>query len=211
MRARITLTATVLVGVATLLLSACGNDAKPSDTIKGAQTGPAPSPSASVADAAHRPKITLPADVHDVFEDTSTGDPTKDAIWSDAAQRVMALDEAKAEGNPRLPALLYYSAPLAQASAYQSVERDVQHGYSITGTDRYYAPDITVRNDTATLNYCSDESKWFTKVRKTGKVMTTPVDKNSYVWHITGLKQNAAGVWQTAFVNTQRGATQCES
>jgi hypothetical protein len=210
MRARIALTATALVSAATLLLSACGSNAKPSDTIKGVQTGPAPSPSTSVTDSAHRPKITLPADVHDVFEDTSTGDPTKDAIWHDAAQRVMAIDQAIADGNPRLPAVLYYSAGIAQASAYQLIQGIMNEGQSITGTNRYYAPDITVHNDKASLNYCSDESKYFGKERKTGKVLTTPVDKNSYVRYVTQLEQNSAGIWQTAYIMSQVGAEQCQ-
>jgi hypothetical protein len=123
----------------------------------------------------------------------------------------MALDEAIADENPRLPGLLYYSAEIAQASAYRSVEGYVNQGYSITGTDRYYAPEITVHNDTAILTYCSDESKYFGKVRKTGKILTTPVDINSYVFHITHLKRNPAGVWQTTYVDTQRGASRCES
>ncbi|MBV9026039.1 MAG: hypothetical protein JO362_20135, partial [Streptomycetaceae bacterium] len=187
------------------------SDAKPSDTIKGAQTAAAPSPRLSVADAAHRPKIILPADVHDIIEDTSTGDPVKDAIWYDGAQRVLAQDEAIAEGNPSLPALFYYSMGIAQSAESRSVEGYVTDGLTITGTDRYYAPRIKVDNDTAWLNYCGDESKGFGKVRKTGKVLTTPVDINSFVLHLTQLKRNSAGVWQTTYVDTLRGASQCES
>ncbi|MBV9024884.1 MAG: hypothetical protein JO362_14105 [Streptomycetaceae bacterium] len=211
MRAFAALTTTALAAAAALLLSACGSDVKPSDIIKGAQAAAPPSPSPSVADAARRPKITLPADVHDVFEDTSTGDPVKDAIWHDTAQLVMAHDEAIAEGNPRLPALLYYLAGLLAQPAYsRSVEGYVTDGLTVTGTDRYYAPHITVNSDTASLNYCSDESKAFGKVRKTGKVLTTPVSINSYVLHIAQLKRNPAGVWQTTYADTKRGASQCE-
>ncbi|MBV9026518.1 MAG: hypothetical protein JO362_22605 [Streptomycetaceae bacterium] len=210
MRASATLTTTALTAAAALLLGACSSDAKPSDTIKGAQTAAAPSPRLSVADAAHRPKIILPADVHDIIEDISTGDPVKDAIWYDGSQLVMARDEAIAESNPRLPALLYYSADGAQSAEFRSVEWYVTHGLTVTGTDRYYAPRIKVDNDTAWLNYCSDESKGFDKVRKTGKILTTPVDINSFVLHLTQLKRNPAGVWQTNYVETLRGASQCE-
>jgi hypothetical protein len=209
MRVPIALTATA--AAVALLLTACGSDAKPSGTIKGVQAAVSPSPSPFVVDAAHRPKITLPADVHDVFENTSTGDPVKDAIWSDTAQLVMARDEAIAEGNPQLPALLYYTREMAVGSYSRSVEWYVSHGYTVTGTDRYYAPVITVHNDTAQLTYCSDESKAFSKERKTGKVLTTPVDINAYVLHFAALKRNPAGVWQTTYADTQRGAAQCES
>ncbi|MBV9023976.1 MAG: hypothetical protein JO362_09315 [Streptomycetaceae bacterium] len=210
MRASAALIATALTAAAALLLTACGSGNDSPGVIKGVQTAAPPSPSSSIADAAHRPKITLPADVHDIIEDTSTGDPVKDAIWHDTAQRVMALDEAIAEGNPRLPVLLYYSTWRTQASAYHSVERYVSQDHSITGTVRYYAPDITVNNDTASLTYCSDESKGFDKVRKTGKVLTTPVDINSYVLHIAVLQRNPAGVWQTTYADTKVGASQCE-
>ncbi|MBV9026944.1 MAG: hypothetical protein JO362_24830 [Streptomycetaceae bacterium] len=209
MRASATLT-TALAAAAALLLTACGSDAQPSGTIKGAQTGAPPTPSPSVADAAHRPKITLPSDVHYIFENTSTGDAVKDAIWHDTAQLIMTQDEAIAEENPRLPALLYYSTELGQAAYSRSVEWYMSHGHSITGTDRYYAPNITVGNDTASLKYCSDESKAFDKVRKTGEVLTTPVDINDYVFHIARLKRNPAGVWQTSYIETDRGASQCE-
>jgi hypothetical protein len=205
-----TLTAATLAAAAALLLSACGSDAQQSDTIKGAQSGAAPSPGATAADAAHRPKITLPPDVHDVFENTSTGDPTKDAIWADAAQRILAVDAATVEAEPRSPAVLFYSAGVAQASAYQLIQGYIDQGHSITGTTRYYSPDITVHGAMASLDFCSDESKAFDKVRKSGKVLTTSVDQNSYVRNVTELQRNSSGVWQTTYVMTQRGAAECQ-
>ncbi|MBZ6081133.1 hypothetical protein KVH15_08755 [Streptomyces olivaceus] len=55
-----------------------------------------------------------------------------------------------------------------------------------------------------------DESRRFSKDRKTGKVAKTPVTENSYVLYSTGLDRNADDVWRTSQIVSTRGATQCK-
>ena len=82
---------------------------------------------------------------------------------------------------------------------------------SLTGEARYYDRNVTLKNkNTALLSFCADESKGFSKDKKTGKADKTPVTKNSYVLYNTRLEKNSSGTWQTSQIISTRGAAQCQ-
>src|SRR5688572_29010234 len=106
-RRPILLAAFMLTAAAALSLSACGggdsDSSKDNDKIAGADTGTekSASPSESAVDSAERPKIELPPDVTMVFEDPDTGDPVKDAVLADNAERMRAVNAAIAGTDPK--------------------------------------------------------------------------------------------------------------
>ncbi|MFK0109186.1 hypothetical protein [Streptomyces sp. NPDC091217] len=206
--------ASALAATATLLLTACGGGdggSKANDKIAGVESGGAKaSPSPSADSTANRPKITLPSDLTDTFESWKTGDTTKDAVLEDVAQRVDATNYAIAQGDPELPALSFYYGGGALADAKDWVESIAKDGYSITGVNRYYNAKIDVFNSaSAGVVYCEDQSKAFAKVRKSGKVIKTAVNDDSYVVYTTRLEKNKQGVWQTTKLTSQRGSKSC--
>ncbi|MFG2023026.1 hypothetical protein [Streptomyces sp. NPDC048825] len=84
-------------------------------------------------------------------------------------------------------------------------------GWTITGTVRYFDRQVTVRSkDSASLTYCADESKGFSKVIKTNEVKGTKVTKNSYVAYGARVEKNADGVWELMEINSTRGAAKCQ-
>lgn len=208
--------AAALAATTALLLTACGSgDGKSSDNdkIAGSDQGdPArsTSPSPSAATAADRPKVELPADVKDVYEEWKTGDRAKDAVLADAARRIDVTNGAILRGDADAPGLTFYYKDKALADAVEWVQAYLKANLSFTGTTRYYAPRVTVSGErSATLVYCADESKGFNKNRKTGKVDRKPSGETPYVLYNTRLEKNKQGVWQTMNLISKRGDKTC--
>ncbi|MDT9701704.1 hypothetical protein [Streptomyces sp. P17] len=206
--------AAALAVTAALLLTACGSgDDKSSDNdkIAGADTGDqktsaSPSPSGSV----DRPTITLPKDLTDTFESWKTGDPTKDVVLTDVAERIDATNYAITQGDAELPALSFYYSGTALAEAQDWVASIVKDGYTITGTNRYYNAKIDVFDSaSAGVVYCEDQGKAYAKDRKSEKVYKTEVTAKSYVLYSTRLEKNEQGIWQTAKLTSERGHKSC--
>ncbi|MEU3790517.1 hypothetical protein AB0F07_12035 [Streptomyces fructofermentans] len=200
---------------AALLLTACGGEddtSKDSDKIAGAgqsEEGSA-SPSAAASDSVERPEVTLPKDIDNVFENWKTGDATKDAVLADVTRRVNATDAAISAGDPDSDGIKFYYKGEALIGAVEWVQGYAKDGRSITGTTRYFKPELkVVDKDTAAVAYCSDESKAYDKDRKTGKADKTAATKNSYVTYSARLQKNDQGVWQTTSLLSERGNAKC--
>ncbi|MET9389825.1 hypothetical protein ABZY20_05320 [Streptomyces sp. NPDC006624] len=210
------LAALTLTAAAALTLSACGSDdssqGKDNDKIAGADTGDKAPPSAtsSAAGAGDRPTIELPSDVTYKFEWKKTGDTDKDAVLSDAEQRIRAVDMAIAKQDPLDKAYRFYSEGAAAAGSQKYIQEFVDHKARTTGLTRYYNESVTIKDDgTAALVYCEDQSKAFNRFLKTGKTDVTPVTKDSYVVYAGTLRRNDKGVWVTERLISQRGSAKC--
>ncbi|MFE3162865.1 hypothetical protein [Streptomyces sp. NPDC059224] len=217
-RSRLLTTAAAGVAAA-LLLAGCGggddDNAKSKDKIAGADTGASasasPSASSSAAESG-RPKITLPSDVTDNYADWKTGDATKDAVLADTAARIDATNDAILRGDTGAPGLSFYYRDKALSDAVAWVQAYLDANMSFTGTTRYYAPKVTMSGKaTASVVYCSDESKGFNKNRKTGKVDKSSSDQSPYVLYNTRLEKNDKGVWQTSNLISKRGDKTCSA
>ncbi|MEW1604758.1 hypothetical protein [Streptomyces sp. NPDC093808] len=212
MNRRPTLLAALAPTAATALtLSACGSD---DDKAAGADTGggkqPA-SPSTSAASSTQRPQIELPADLKLTFEGGETGDPVKDAILADSAERMRAVDAVITGTDPEGKALAFYNTGEALEAARDWVDQFEEAGATLTGEARYYDREVTLKGeDSAALVFCADESKGFSKDKETNEVHKTPVTRNSYVLYHTRLDKNTEGVWQTSQIISTRGAAQCQ-
>lgn len=207
--------AVATTAAAALLLSACGGDGtKASDKIAGSESSAPPSASASASpsQAAGRPTITLPADVKNVFETWATGEPVKDAILTDVSAQMNATDEAITSDAPETPGVVFYNKGDALIGAAKWITDFKTKGLTVTGTTRYYSPRIELFDDkSAGVGFCTDESKAFTKDRKTGKVNEEPASDKSYVSYTLRVDKNAQGVWQTTKLTSERGSKTCAS
>ena len=211
------LSAAVLTAAATLslLLTACGGDedggTPQEDKIQGADKAKeTPSPSAA-DEAASRPEIKLPDDLEVTFSPEETGDPAKDAVLRDNAERMKAVQSAIAGLDPKYEALNYYNADRALGETSEWVEQFKDEKLTVTGVVNYVDRQVRLKDDrTATLTFCADESKGYSKSLETGKVNVTPVTKDSYVIYNTELQKSDQGVWQTTSIVSERGAAQCQ-
>ncbi|MFI1354026.1 hypothetical protein ACH4TV_10635 [Streptomyces sp. NPDC020898] len=217
--------AATFAATAALLLTACGGtDSKStspststdSDKVAGADSGSeasaSPTASAAVpAASADRPRIELPPDITHAFAPEQTGDPVKDAVLKDNAEMIRALDAAIVAQNPRLPALEFYTEGEGAVSAERWVKAFTDAGWTVTGTVNYFDRQVNVSSeDSASLTYCGDESKGFSKVIKTGEVKKTPASKDSYVAYGVQVQKNKAGVWELVKITSTRGADRCQ-
>jgi hypothetical protein len=213
-----TTAAAALAVAGALLLTGCGGDSKGADSkkIAGADNGSSaaatPSASASTAaDAANRPKVVLPAGEELFFDPEKTGDPIRDAVLTDNAEYVRAVDEAIANQDAKAPNVAFYAKDDALVGAMQWIASVAKQGVSITGTIRYFDRQVSIRQDgAATLTYCGDETKGFTKDRKTGKVNVTPANSDSYISYALVLRKNDKGVWQATKLSSLRGDKKCQ-
>ncbi|MFK0155454.1 hypothetical protein ACIQVK_25685 [Streptomyces sp. NPDC090493] len=202
---------------AALLLAGCGggstsDDGKSTDAkaVVPASASASVGASASAA-AAGRPKITLPGDDVLTFTPQQDSDPVKDAILKDNAEFVRALDAAIVAQNPRLPALEYYTEGEGAVAAQDWVQSFKKAGWTVTGTVRYTHRQVSVESgDKASLTYCGDESKGYTKVIRTGVVEHTKVTRNSYVAYGAQVQRNDKGVWELVKIASTRGADKCQ-
>ncbi|CAL9436375.1 hypothetical protein SUDANB32_02153 [Streptomyces sp. enrichment culture] len=204
---------TTLAVTTALTLTACGSD-QPDTSAKGgdkATEATTPSSSASTSASDGRPKIELPADVKLTFEGGETGDPVKDAILADNAERMRAVDAAITGTDPKGEALAFYNTGKALKAAQDWVAQFEGAGATMTGEARYYDREVSLKDeDSATLTFCADESKGFSKDKKTGEIHKTPVTASSYVLYNTRLDKSSDGVWRTSQIISTRGAEQCQ-
>ncbi|GHJ01267.1 lipoprotein [Streptomyces olivaceus] len=208
--------ATALTATAALLLTACGggdDESGDSDKIAGADTGDSPSassPGAAAPESADRPDLTLPKDVEDVFEKWETGDATKDAVLSDAAQAQTAMNDAIVQGRTDTDGLSFYYDGKALTTSVKWVQKWLDAGITYTGTTRYFNPKVELFDaKSAGASFCADETKAFNKDRKTGKIDKSPATSDSYVLYNTRLEKDDRGVWRTTDGTSVRGSETC--
>jgi hypothetical protein len=208
--------AAALAATAALVLTACGgSDDKPktNDEIAGADQGDKTSapPSTTPSDTAGRPKIELPADISYTFEWSKTGDKEKDAILSDSEQSIKAVDMAIAKQASLDAAYRFYYEGEAAAGTEQFIKRYVDNKARTTGHYRFYNESVALNEDgTAAFSYCEDQGKAFVKYLKDGKVVRTPVTKDSYVVYNTALRKNKQGTWIVHKMISQSGSAKCQ-
>ncbi|MEU8290118.1 hypothetical protein AB0D02_03995 [Streptomyces pseudogriseolus] len=168
------------------------------------------SPSASADTSPNRPEIELPSDISYTFDWPKTGDKEKDAVLADSEQSIKAVDQAIVKQNALDKAYLYYYEGEAAAETQKFVQDYVDHRAAITGSYRFYAPEVNVNQDgTASLSYCEDQGKAFVKYLETNEIKKTEVTAKSYVIYHTSLKKNDNGVWVIQKIVSQSGSAKC--
>ncbi|MEU7649586.1 hypothetical protein [Streptomyces huasconensis] len=211
------LVAAALTAVAALSLSACGSGdegGKDNEKIAGADAGgkerESPSASAS-ADEAGRPKIVVPKDVDLVFAPRTTGDAKADAVLRDNAEYWRAIVESIEKQDPKSEGVRFYSKGAGLIGTIDWSGNFIKSDLTLAGTVRFTDRKVTFSKDgSAGLTYCSDESKGYTKDRKTGKKNVTPASKDSYIRYNDRLRKNADGVWQLTNSRAEVGSELCQ-
>ncbi|WP_434596266.1 hypothetical protein [Streptomyces sp. A5-4] len=208
--------AAALAATAALLLTACGSgDEEPNakEEIAGVDEGAkkSASPTPSATESTRRPEIKLPADVTLTFTPEQAGDAVQDAVLKDNAEFIRALNAAITAGDPRHPALGFYTEGEAAVSAEGWVKSFKDAGWTVTGTVRYFDRQVTVKSKTsASIRYCADESKGFSKVVKTGEIKGTKASKNNYIVYGAQVAKTKEGTWELMKISSTRGAAMCQ-
>ncbi|MEV7344034.1 hypothetical protein [Streptomyces sp. NPDC093544] len=216
-RRTLTTAAVAFTASTALLLTACGgSDDSSSDDIKGADTGtssPSPSASASASSASDvkRPEITLPSDFKLTFEGWTSGDADEQAVLDDAKEQLRAGYAAIIAKQPDGgPALAFYDTESGLSQDRQWIKSYSDKDLTVFGDLPAFDPKVTMGSNktSASLNYCTDESKAYSRNRATGKVAGNPAGTDPEVFYIASLAKNSQGVWQNVSTRSERGACQ---
>ncbi|MFF4566029.1 hypothetical protein [Streptomyces sp. NPDC001435] len=211
--ARRILTLTTLTTTAALLLTACGGGGgDKSDDIKGADKGSkSPSASASASSSASsgakRPAITLPSSFQLTFENWTSSDPVKQAVLNDSKEQLRAGYAAITANKTESDALSFYNTKSGLLQVQEWIKTYTDKNLTVIGKLPIYDPKVTLAKTGigAYLTYCSDESKAYSKDRKTGKEEGNPSGTNPHVFYAISIGKNAQGVWQTSSARSERG------
>jgi hypothetical protein len=208
-------TAIALTATAALLLTACGGSGDDSsDKIAGAgsESSKSASPSASVSASSGTgtPSFDLPSDVKVNFERFKSSDASKQAVLRDTSYAILAWTEGKATGNGTSANIKRYWAGLHGAEVSDSIIKYGKSGKTITGTYREYQPTVSLSGKNgASVTFCEDQSKAYSKNRKTGKIDVTSPSSLDYSLWAMGLAKSSAGDWQVVSYTYTEGAKQC--
>jgi hypothetical protein len=210
--ARRTLTLTTLTATAALLLTACGGSGGgKTDDIKGADTqSGSPSASASASSAAsgaERPTITLPSSFQLTFENWTSSDAAKQAVLNDAREELKAGYAAIIANNPDSTDVTFYDSEGVAPQTKAWIKTYTDKNLTVMGKLPVFGPKVIVGSGGrgASVSYCTDESKAYTKNRKTGKEESNPAGTNPYVVYTVSMAKSAQGVWQNTSVHSTRG------
>ncbi|WP_445528237.1 hypothetical protein [Streptomyces cyslabdanicus] len=206
-------TATALTTIATVLLTACGGggDAK-SDDIKGADTAggsPSASASASPASGVQRPEIKLPAEFQLTFDSWTSSDSVEQAVLDDTREQLRAGYAAITANEPDGgDALAFYDTKSGLSQDQQWIRTYTGKDLTVFGELPAYGPRTTLLGGgktRAVVTYCTDESKAYTRNRKTKEVQGNPAGTDPKVFYTVTLTKNADGVWQNVSTRAKRG------
>lgn len=221
MRVRTALSAAALATTAALTMTACGggsgggNDKIPTTPSTSTTTAAAPT-TAPPSGAALKidPALKLPADLTVTFDWTLPSDHNQAVALVASADFIQAMTHAVVKQNTSDPVLAAYSAGDALSFGKSYVQQYVSHGWTLTGTDRYYSPKVQLSSakSSAQVTFCEDQSKVFGKVISTGKILTTTPSDSSYVsYTITVSKLPVrTELWQAQSITVKEKALQCK-
>ncbi|WP_431982108.1 hypothetical protein [Streptomyces qinglanensis] len=217
--------AAVAVAVA-LLVSGCGGgddgDGK-GGTIDGAEDAGKKSPGAESSSPGEKDApgdfrtsdIELPDDLELVFDWDQPSDPDKAAALDGAADYMRAQMHAVAEQDPKDPVLTKHVVPLQTAQEYAAllVKAHVEDGVTVTGQDRYYREEVgdVVDENLAEVSFCVDQSDFFAKKIKSGKVLRTEENASSYMRFTIVMEKDSAALWKArTFQYKPKAVKQCK-
>lgn len=204
-------TAAAFTLAATLLLTGCGGgDKSSSDDIKGADTGSSsPSASGSQASRVTRPEIKLPSEFQLTFEDWTSGDTVEQAVLNDVKEQLRAGYAAIIANEPNGgEALAFYDTASGLSQDQRWIKTYTSKNLTVFGKLPAYDPKPTLLGDKKTravVTYCTDESKAYTRQRKTKEVQGNPAGSNPRVFYTVTLIKNTDDVWQNVSTRGKRG------
>jgi hypothetical protein len=213
-RHALTSTATAFTITATLLLTGCGGGDKSAGAIKGADTGSgSPSASAQAADA-NAPDVSVPSDFHLEFDFATPSDAKQAAALSDAENYIRALKHGISKQDPNDPAYQYYSDGQAAQYAKSQIQAWVKGSWTVTGTDKYYDANVTTMTGgkRELVAFCRNQAKSYSKEIKTGKILYTGENADSYVKYqlLMYPPAGSAKAWKVSVVEVKERAKECQ-
>lgn len=206
-------TAAAITAAGVLLLTGCGGGNKSSSgDIKGAETGSSsPSASTSTSDAG-APDVSVPSDFHLVFDFDAPSDAKQASALTDAENYIRALKHGISKQDPNDPAYQYYSQGQAAQYAKSQIQAWAKGHWTVNGTDKYYDAEVTANGKRELVTFCRNQGKSYSKEIKTGKILYTKANADSYVKYqlLMYPPTGATKAWKASIVEVTERAKECQ-
>lgn len=205
-------TVTTFTAATALLLTGCGggdtaasNDGKEPDARSATPSASAPTPGA--------PDVGVPTDFHLVFDFDTPPEAKQASALAGAESYIRALKHGISKQDPNDPAYQYYSQGQAAQYAKSQIQAWVKGHWTVTGTDRYYDADVTAQGGgkRELVTFCRNQAKSYSKEIKTGKILSSEENADSYVKYRLLMYPPAGSskAWKTVVVEVQERANEC--
>jgi hypothetical protein len=150
----------------------------------------------------------LPSSFKLTFQSWTSSDPVKQAVLNDAEEELRAGYSAILANKPDGgKALAFYDTKSGLVQSQTWIKSYTGKNVTVIGELPAFDPKVILASTGrgASLSYCTDESKAYTKDRRTGKVEGNPAGTNPYVSYVVSLAKSKEGVWQNSSVHAERG------
>ncbi|NGN69130.1 hypothetical protein G5C51_35240 [Streptomyces sp. A7024] len=211
-----------MAAVAALSLTACGSDdrepGKPAGRAEGTEDSKKAPESPKAAETPASPvkgvDLGLPKEMKLAFDFPLTGDKGKDAALRDAEDFVRSIYKGVAEQSADDPAHHMYAREDGLLYARDQIARRVDKGQTATGLRRHYRAE-TKESSNGTgfeVSFCLDESAFFTKDAKTGKVFKLKPSIEDYSRYRVVMTEvpKLPGAFQASKVDVEQGVASCK-
>ncbi|MGW4377284.1 hypothetical protein ACWEJ7_26925 [Streptomyces albidoflavus] len=218
---RRTLPALTALATATVLLAtACGGESAEPDEKKpgmgesSAKSSASPGEKEEAEEGFDRPELTFPSDVEFKFGWQTPSEAKETAVLKDTEEYLKSIIYGITQQDPDDSAHKFYAVPLSQAATYaeDQIKGAVEAGNTVSGVQQFPSAQVKLSGArTASVTYCQDESKFYSKTVKGGKVKVTEPSNNSYFSFTLVLEAPSAGEgpWRAKAISGKQGVPEC--
>lgn len=211
---------TALATATALLLTACGGESSEADEkIPGAgessaEASASPSEKGEAKEGFDRPELKFPSDVEFKFGWQKPSGAKEAAVLKDTEEYLKSIIHGITKQDPADSAHKFYAVPLSQAATYaeDQIKRAKEAGNTVSGVQQFPSAQVKLSGTrTASVTYCQDESKFYSKTVKEGKVKVTEPSNNSYYSFTLVLEAPSAGEgpWRAKAISGKQGVAEC--
>ncbi|MFB6598141.1 hypothetical protein [Streptomyces diastaticus] len=210
---------TALATATALLLTGCGGESSdPDDKIAGAGENSAEASASpgekGAGDGIDRPEMEFPGDVKFKFAWQKPSEAKEAAVLDDTEQYLRSIIYGITEQDPHSSPYKFYTVPLSQAATYaeDQIKQAKEAGHTVSGVQQFPSAQVKLSGTrTASVTYCQDESKFYSKNVKGGKVKVTEPSENSYYSFTLVLEAptSGKGPWRAKAITGKQGVAEC--
>jgi hypothetical protein len=153
----------------------------------------------------------LPADFKVTVEPVDAGDDVnKVAVLNVNENLIKGLLHAMTHDGPKDPAYQHYVLGEGALGHTKELSDFAKTGYTLTGSMAFYKRQVKFKNPgLASVTYCEDQRFAYSKIRSTGKVLTTKPSISSFIIHDSTFERGPDGTWRETSYVWRRKASEC--
>lgn len=158
----------------------------------------------------------LPADVKIQVDGQAPTDPVQKTVWDGWLAEYQAEFQAVSRQNPNDSLYKLWTGTEKDAGfdATDTIKKYIAtfgaNGHTVSGTLRLYDWTVTATDSVGYhLSWCEDQTKFYDKDAKTGKVLVNAPSRNDFSFFRSTLQKGPDGRWITDWIQSTQGDPRC--